>query len=133
MMLDSEIINVNFGFDVEDFAERLTKVYSSNGYDVSIGYSGGAVILSLKKNARGIKKLLGLRKNTHISCRVFGDALRLSFFGAEWIWKIIAFIFGVPFLCIPTVTAVIGTIKQIKFPDKIVKDAELIVKEMQKE
>ncbi len=125
-MLDNVTINVNFGFDIAKFAEQMADAYRAKGYDVSVHPAGDSTIISFKKNTRGIKNVLGLGKNTKATCRVFGEALNVSFSGAEWLWKMIAVVFGWLLLFIPVVTAAVGTAGQIKLPEQIAADAKEI-------
>lgn len=123
------IANVSEDFDVLAAAEELASTYQAKGYMArTVKMKKGARIV-IEKGRGGINTILGMSEGITVTMMKQDNAtLVATFSDSDWISKIIGFVVGL-FCCIPFITAIIGTVKQLSLPKNIENDIAALTSE----
>ncbi len=123
------MVNVKEDFDIQALAENLASLYQTKGYNaMAVKMKKGARV-TIEKGSGGLNTILGMDEGICATLMLQGnDTLTVSFSNASWTGKIIGFIAGL-LCCIPFITAIVGTVKQLSLPKSIENDLALLVEE----
>lgn len=125
-MANNVTIDVKPSFDMIRFANQLADTYRAKGYNVNISDLNGNCSLTFEKGADGIIHILGMGEFIRANCTYNNGRLNIYFTDAAWDIKVIAMAVGFFICCVPVITGVIGTSRQILLPKNIGADAAMI-------
>lgn len=126
-MADSLMVNVPENFNLEAMTQQLADMYRSKGFTVNVANLNNSVILEFDKGVGGINMILGMDLGIKATCSINNNNLIVNYSNAAWTGKIIGICVGW-FLClVPFITAIIGAIKQSKFPKEISNDITMMI------
>ena len=125
----SFMASVSQDFDVQNLADELVQNYAARGYVArAIKMKNGARV-TIEKGRGGINTILGLSEGVTVTLNKQGAETLVANFGdADWVSKIIGFAVGL-ICCIPFITALVGTVRQLSLPKSIENDIAAMVSE----
>ena len=125
----SFMANVSADFDVQNLADELVQTYSTKGYVARSTKMKNGARITIEKGRGGLNTVLGLSEGITVTLTKQGEETLIANFGdADWVSKIIGFAVGL-LCCIPFITAIIGTVKQLSLPKSIENDIAALVAE----
>lgn len=121
-MSNNLMFNVGSDFDLDSFAGNFLNIYHARGLVEKYQQIKGGHIIDINQGNEGFYKYIGLGANIRLSLVLIDDVLHINLSDADWTGKIVAYIIS-PFLCgIPTITCIMGIVKQLNLPAKIKDD-----------
>lgn len=118
-MADNLMLNVAENFDVNAMAQQLADMYRAQGFTVNVANMKNSVIMEFDKGVGGINMILGMDLGVKATMTVNNNTLMVNYSDAAWTGKIIGLAVGWIICFVPFITAIIGCIKQSKFPKEI--------------
>ncbi len=125
-------VNVPANFELEQFANEIAQQYIGQGFQVRTMITKNSARIVFDKKCGGINNVLGLGQGITATCTISGkehDILSVNFSNGDWIGKVIGAIVGL-FCCVPLVTAIIGTVKQLSLPKDVADDMQVTLSNM---
>ena len=127
-MANSAMIPIKPDFNMDEFVNKFTQMYTQKGFNVVPMNFGSGVSLQISKDDSGIKKFVGLALGITANITVNADktSLIVNYTDAEWTGKIVGLAVGW-FLCfIPFIIAICGCVKQSDFPNTVTNDIRMM-------
>ena len=130
-MADQFKISVPEYFYIGELKNELVNKYEEEGYNVDVlDESDSSFSVKIEKDMGGFLQYLGLAKAITVNVELEGDKIAVDFTNPEWTGKIVAGVVGLCVILIPLITAIVGAIGQMNFPNEIGDHIRKIVKEM---
>ena len=130
-MADQFKISVPEYFYISELKNELVNKYEEEGYNVDVlDESESSFSVKIEKDMGGFLQYLGLAKAITVNVELEGDKIAVDFTNPEWTGKIVAGVVGLCVILIPLITAIVGAIGQMNFPNEIGDHIRKIVKEM---
>lgn len=126
-MADSIMLNVPENFDLSNLTQQLADMYRAKGFAVTVASLNNSEIVEFDKGVGGINMLLGLDIGIKATFSVQNGALIVNFSDAAWTGKIIGLCVGWFVCLVPFITAIVGAVKQSKFPKQLRNDITLLI------
>lgn len=127
-MADSVMLTVPEGFDLSNLTQQLADMYRAKGFTVNIASLNNSEIVEFDKGVGGINMLLGLDLGIKATFSIQnGTTLIVNFSDAAWTGKIIGICVGWFVCLVPFITAIVGAVKQSKFPKDLRNDITLLI------
>ncbi len=131
-MANSFMINIPADLSVEKLARDLATLYGSRGFSVTVTKLNNSTVLVFDKGCGGINTVLGLGQGIRATLTAKDGVLNVNYSDADWTGKIVGgvifLVFGIGLIGLPVgITALIGTLNQLKLPDSISADITLLV------
>lgn len=121
--------NVSEEFDVQAMAQELVELYQSKGYTARTVKMKNGARITIEKGRGGLNTVLGLSEGITATVTKQGsDVLMVNFSDGDWVSKIIGFAVGL-LCCLPFITAIVGTIRQLSLPKNVENDICALVSE----
>lgn len=125
-MADTLMMNVSENFDLNVLAQSLAETYRAKGFTVNVANINNSVIIDFDKGVGGINMLLGMDLGIKATLTVNNNTLMVNYSEAAWTGKIIGLCIGWVVCLVPFITAIVGAIKQSKFPKEISNDITML-------
>lgn len=127
-MADSVMLTVPEEFDLSNLTQQLADMYRAKGFTVNIASLNNSEIVEFDKGVGGINMLLGLDLGIKATFSIQnGTTLIVNFSDAAWTGKIIGICVGWFVCLVPFITAIVGAVKQSKFPKDLRNDITLLI------
>ena len=126
-MADSLMLNVPQDFNLDELTQQLSDMYRAKGFTVNVANLNNSVIMDFDKGVGGINMLLGLDLGIKATFSINNGNLIVNYSNAAWTGKIIGLCVGWFICLVPFVTAIVGAIKQSKFPKDINNDITMLI------
>ncbi len=125
-MADTLMINVSEGFNLDSMVQQLSDMYRAKGFTVNVANLNDTVMVTFDKGVGGINMLLGLDLGIKATISVNNNTLCVNYSEASWTGKIVGLCVGWFICLVPFITAIIGAVKQSKFPKDINNDITML-------
>lgn len=120
------MMNVSEDFNLDSLVQQLSDMYRAKGFTVNVANINNSVIMEFDKGVGGINMILGMDLGIKATLSVNGGTLMVNYSDAAWTGKIIGLCVGWIICLVPFITAIVGSIKQSKFPKEISKDITML-------
>lgn len=126
-MADSLMVNVPENFNLDAMCQQLAEMYRAKGFTVNVANLNNSTIIEFDKGVGGINMILGLDLGIKATCTVNNGTLMINYSNAAWTGKIIGLCVGWLVCLVPFITAIVGAVKQSKFPKEISNDITMLI------
>lgn len=126
-MADSLMVNVPENFNLDAMTQQLAEMYRAKGFTVNVANLNNSTMIEFDKGVGGINMLLGLDLGIKATFSVNNNTLMVNYSNTAWTGKIIGICIGWFVCLVPFITAIVGAVKQSKFPKEISNDITMLI------